>query len=627
MRIKAFLKAQSRKFCIPILLLLIFAVPIALSGCGGGGGSSGTSSPSPTSPSPTSPSPTSPTAMTAAMLYSFNTGTGVSSPAIDEYSIDPSTGVINPTAASVTTGSGASEFYFNTAGTFAYTMDSAYNLWVYSVSAGALTLVGSYTPAQYLGAALPSGGVVDFRVLNDTLYFEVEPSASTSSYTLYAVPVNSGGAPNTSPELSISGCISPNSFDTYNKGNNAWLVVSPSSGVYDVEAFALNQATGMLTSTAPVSTMPINSNTPSYVDDFHYGSGEMYIIDTGTTGATYYNDIYDVSFSSTTGALTEIGSPYAVTNAMSYDTIVPNQADLYTSDSSGDIYGCVNTSSSFSCSEVEAYSSYLPSPSSVSMFFIGGTLYVESMNPTGEEVLYPFTISSTGSLTLQAADEITSPANTLPTYFPMASDSALLVLNNNTSTTPSSSVVSYTVDATGLVSPSSGVTTSISSSAEASVNFINGENNLMASAFDSSNNSVSLYDYAINSNGTLGSSPYTATITSSSGYSISGFSGSVGFPYDINDYAYFTSSYDYYMNNGVCSAYPNGCLTPANAVYGLAGVNNEIGIYVWQITSSGLTLMNGGTPIIIPEISEMRVIYYYAEFFSSGAPLVVLMPV
>ncbi len=570
--------------------------------------------------------------MTAAMAYVMNTSG--SSPVIDEYSIDPSTGVINPTmVASVTTGKYAYYLRFNGAGTFAYTMDSSQNLWVYSVSAGALTLVGSYTPAQYTGAALPSGGVVYLHVLNDTLYFEVASTSGSSSYTLYAVPISSGGAPNTSSELSISGCISSYSSDTYNKGNNVWLVVSPSSGVYDVEAFALNQATGMLTSTTPVSTTPINSNTPGYVYDLRYGSGEMYIIDsyditsTASTGTTItgYNDIYDVSFSSTTGALTEIGSPYTVTNPSS-SYIVPNQADLYTADASGDIYGCVNTSSSFSCSEVEAYSSYLPSSSSINMFFIGGTLYATNAW-SSPAVLYPFTISSTGSLTLQAADEITPPANTDSQYFPMASDSALLALNNNTSTTPSSSVISYTVNASGLVSPSSGATTIISNSANASVNFINGENNLMAYAFDSSNNSVSLYDYAVNSNGTLGSSPYTATmtITPPSGYnSVSSFYISGGFPYDNNDYAYFDSSYDYYMNNGVCSAYPNLCLTPANAVYGSAYFYNttstsyENGIYGWQITSSGLTLMNGGTPII-----SGTGIPYYAEFFSSGAPLVV----
>ena len=567
-------------------------------------------------------------AMTAAMVYSLNTG--ASSPVIDEYSIDPATGVINPTASSVATGSGAYNLEFNGAGTFAYTMDSSHNLWIYSVSGGALTYVGKDTPTQYLGTALPSGASVDFATRGDTLYFVV--GTNSPPYTHYAVPISSSGTPNASSEVVISNGALVGNGITYNNRNNILFIISPSSGVYNLEAFTLDPATGMITSATPVSTISLNSNPPYYVYKIPNSSNGMYIVDnysittttattsTTTTTTTSYSEIYDISLSTATGALTEIGSYTLQNPGYGFYYIVPNQTDLYLNDTSGDIYGCVNTSSSFSCSEVEPYS-YLPSSSYIYMFFMDSTLYA------GSQVLYPFTINSDGSLTLQTADEITAPANTYVQYYPMASDSALLAVNNlyNSSTTPvtqSSSVISYAVNPGGLVFPSTGVTTSISSSAEAAVGFINGGGNLMASAFDSSNNTAVLYDYLINSNGTLGSSPSTATVTITppSGYSLAYFGISTGFPYNNNDYAYYLTSNNYYMNSGLCSAYPNECFTPSSAVYGTAYFYNtnsfETGIYGWQITSSGLTLMNGGTPIITK-------VPYFNEFFSSGTPLVI----
>ena len=223
------------------------ATPTPTSGSTAG---SGEATPTPTPSDAPTPTPTStagsgtPFAIQAAGIYVFNSGQGVASPQIVEYSTDPSTGETSQSG-SVAAGAGLLALTFTPGGQYAYGFDSAGNVWGYAVSStAALTSVGS-------PAAPPVGGgpFTWLQTYGSSMLWAVNQSGadnSVSPITVVQYPINSDGTLASPTTVTLTG------------GNIEPFTPPGSSLPTAVWAFWNNDEAGILLST--LNVYPVNSD-------------------------------------------------------------------------------------------------------------------------------------------------------------------------------------------------------------------------------------------------------------------------------------------------------------------------------------------------------------------------------
>ena len=588
--------------------------------------------------------------ISSAVMYQYAT-TGSSPYVINEYPIDPTTGVVtSSTPQTVTTGPGVLGVAFNENNSYAYAIDGNDNIWVYSANNGILTYSKEYSLSQYLTSAnysaLPSGysdnnGFIQ-TVLN-TLYV-ILPSTQYGE-TLVAIPINSDGSLGVSSEIAIQdyqGNYHQYNFNSSTKFfNNVVLeVYNTTAGAYELNAYSLNSS-GMISSATPISTISfsttgystatvtsgnITESAPlvTYIPYMpNSGFYFAYTFGSNTGGAGIYNITFNQN-----GVLTDKQGSIDTANgstSLFNNVAVPNANYLYYTDNTGNIYVCDNSSSTpINCSEAKSTSSFLPSGYSVnngqeSLFFIGNTLYANATLTSTSgytNYLFPFTINSNnGSLNLDSGNEIiggtgtsaTSYFGSIYTFYPYNYIfSSSVTANGNT-------IEAYSVDpSTGLVDVSNPVS---STGVENAGDSYLGDGDIIK--LDYSNSVGTLNNYLEN-NGSFNLDGSMAL------NGIEMLDGALNFPFtalsQVNpDENYMTSVY--------CNEFENVCNNePPIAAYidGYAGIANARSIYGIQIGTNALTAMNSGNVIASYMTGNTYGAINYAveiyEFFPSGYP-------
>ena len=584
--------------------------------------------------------------ISSAVMYQYAT-TGSSPYVINEYPINPTTGVVtSSTPQTVTTGQGVLGVAFNENNSYAYAIDGNDNIWVYSANNGILTYSKEYSLSQYLTSAnysvLPNGYADnngDIITVLNTLYVLL-PSATQYGEMLVAIPMNSDGSLDVSNEIAIQDYQENNNYNNFynfnssNKFfNNVLLeVYNPTAGAYELNAYSLNSS-GMISSATPISTISFSttsySNTAPLVTYIHYAPNSgfyfAYTFGNNPGGAGIYNITFNQN-----GVLTAKQGSIDTANGSTglfNNVVVPNANYLYYTDNIGNIYVCNNSSSStLNCSEAESTSSFLPSGYSVnngqeSLFFIGNTLYANATLTSTSgytNYLFPFTINnSNGSLTLDSGNEIiggtgtsaTSYFGSIYTFYPYNYIfSSVVTANGNT--------ISYSVNpSNGLVDVSNPIS---STEVENAGDSYLGDGDLIT--FDYNNSVGTLNNYLENS----------GSFNLDGSMALNGIEN-LG---DVLNFPIFTALLfqvnpdENYMTLVYCNEFENVCNNePPIVAYidsstATTATTNTRSIYGIQIGSNSLSAMNSGNAIASYTInsSDLNYAVEIYEFFPSGYP-------
>jgi hypothetical protein len=213
-------------------------------------------------------------AIVGAGIFNFNTGAGVTSPEIVEYTVNPSTGATSQ-AGTVATGSGAGFVAFTQDGKHAYAVGGG-DIWGYSVQSGTvlLTSLGKVAQNPMVNAAVPYGS---------SILWALNENNTLGTLTVSQYPIKSGGTLGTPTTVSLSGgTLLPYTPPGATLPTAVWAFSpinfsSPESlltlNVYPVNA-GLIGSTALQTIQVPAS--PIQATTGAYL----YGIG-------GTTQTLY----------------------------------------------------------------------------------------------------------------------------------------------------------------------------------------------------------------------------------------------------------------------------------------------------------------------------------------------------
>lgn len=244
---------------------------VALSATEFGPAAAATPTPTPTAVGAATPTPGSgtPFAIQAAGIYVFNTAKGVASPQIIQYSTNTSSGATTQSTMAAA-GTGLLSLTFTADGKHCYGVDSAGNVWGYSVgSGGALTSLGSPT-APPTGAAAPT-----FLQTYDSsvLWAAPEDVTGATSVVVQQYPISGGGTLGTPTAVTLSG----NTITPFPEGSNHPAAVWALSAFSPGSLFTLNvypvSGSGMINGTSS-QTISVPQLFQAMTGGFAYGVGE-----------------------------------------------------------------------------------------------------------------------------------------------------------------------------------------------------------------------------------------------------------------------------------------------------------------------------------------------------------------
>jgi len=202
---------------------------------------SGTPPPPTPTPSAGHPTPTpapggTPFAIKAAGIYVFNTAIGVTTPEIVEYQTTISSGATSQST-TVATGTGVSRLECTPNGKDCYGLDSADNIWGYSVqsSTGLLTSVGS--PIAPPGGSAPNS----LQFYDSSVLWAAATNFIGGTITFEQYPINSDGTLGLPTAATLTG----SNFQTFSPpGSNVptalWLVSPGSGGLFTLNVYPVN---------------------------------------------------------------------------------------------------------------------------------------------------------------------------------------------------------------------------------------------------------------------------------------------------------------------------------------------------------------------------------------------------